>query len=284
MDFKIGFIGAGKVGVTLGKYFSINELQLSGYYSKNLTSAKEAAIFTNSSYYENIENLVSSSDIIFITTPDDIIKDVWLNIQGFNIRNKIVCHTSGSLSSNIFSNIHTSGAYGFSIHPIFPFADKFNTYKTLQSAYFSIEGAPEKFNEIRGLFGVLGNKIILINAKDKALYHLANVMVSNLVLSLLNIGSSYFDSFGLSNDEALSSLMPLIESNLSNIKAKGFTNALTGPIERNDIDTINKHLQCIPKEHEELYKCLSSNLISIAEQKNPERNYGILKDILGGKL
>ena len=49
---KTGFIGAGKVGFTLGKYFSnttdANSIKVTGYYSRNTQSAEEAANFTGS--------------------------------------------------------------------------------------------------------------------------------------------------------------------------------------------------------------------------------------------
>ena len=44
---KIGFIGAGKVGFSLGKYLqnncSQNDVEIVGYFSKSLKSAKSAA-------------------------------------------------------------------------------------------------------------------------------------------------------------------------------------------------------------------------------------------------
>ena len=45
---KIGFIGAGRVGFTLGKYFCEHGVEVAGYYSRNIQSAQEAAEFTNS--------------------------------------------------------------------------------------------------------------------------------------------------------------------------------------------------------------------------------------------
>ena len=42
----IGFIGAGKVGCTLGKYFSTHGAAVTGYYDRNTQAAKEAAQFT----------------------------------------------------------------------------------------------------------------------------------------------------------------------------------------------------------------------------------------------
>ena len=37
---KIGFVGAGKVGFTLGKYFQSKGISVVGYFSKNIASAK----------------------------------------------------------------------------------------------------------------------------------------------------------------------------------------------------------------------------------------------------
>ena len=33
---RIGFIGAGKVGFSLGKYFLLNEYEISGYFNRNI--------------------------------------------------------------------------------------------------------------------------------------------------------------------------------------------------------------------------------------------------------
>ena len=43
---RTGIIGAGKVGCSLGKYFRLNNLKVTGYYDVNENLAKEAATFT----------------------------------------------------------------------------------------------------------------------------------------------------------------------------------------------------------------------------------------------
>ena len=43
---KTGFIGAGKVGFSLGKMFAESGLPLTGYYSRQREAAQEAAAFT----------------------------------------------------------------------------------------------------------------------------------------------------------------------------------------------------------------------------------------------
>lgn len=277
---KTGFIGAGKVGFSLGKYLAVNNKELSGYYSKNGASSKEAAEFTNSKCYLSLEHLINESSMIFITVPDDEIKQVWQEIRKINFKDKFICHCSGSLSSNIFSNINSFNSYGYSVHPMYAFSDKYNSYKNLQSAYFTIEGNEDNISEIKQYFESLGNKVLILHEEKKSLYHFANVAVSNLVLSLLNIGTESLISCGVEKEQALAALMPLIENNIKNIKEKGFTGALTGPVERMDLNTLKHHIAAIPREQLEVYKLLSLDLAELSEEKHKDRDYSPIKEYL----
>ena len=69
---RIGFIGAGRVGCSLGKYLkeSAGEWQIEGYFSRSTESARAAAVFTDSRVIDHAELLAQISDMIFITTPD----------------------------------------------------------------------------------------------------------------------------------------------------------------------------------------------------------------------
>ena len=279
----IGFIGAGKVGFSLGKYFASKGIQLSGYYSKSNQSAFKASEFTNSNYYTSIENLVKDSDMIFITTPDDEIYNIWKKISSLNLKNKIICHTSGSLSSKIFSDAYNSEASKYSIHPMFPFSDKYETYKNLNDTYFSIEGDKDNIDKIKNLFNLTGNKFFIIDSEQKSLYHLANVVVSNFVLSLIDIGTNYLKQCNFDKNEAIEALMPLIMSNINNIMQNGIENSLTGPIERNDLGTIKHHLDVIPDKDKVLYKILSLKLVDLSEKKHEDRDYNELKNYLRRK-
>jgi len=124
---------------------------------------------------------------------------------------------------------------------------------------------------------------LLLNKDNKALYHLASVTVSNLVLSLINTGCTYLSQCGLSENDSLEALLPLIQNNINNIKNNGCMNALTGPVERNDIGTINLHLEVIPKSDVRLYKNLSLKLLPLSEKKHRDKDYALLKASLSEK-
>lgn len=278
---KIGFIGAGKLGFSLGKYLVESNINVRGYYSKNLDSSKEAAIFTNSKYYVSLKDIIDDCDTIFITTPDGVIEEVWNSISKLSIENKIICHCSGSLSSDIFSNIEDHKAYGYSIHPMIAFSDKYNSHKHLKYATITIEGVKYHLDIFKDIFESLGNKVKVISKDNKAKYHAASVFVSNNVIALFNTGVELLNDCGFTEEEAKESLYPLIINNIKNIGDKGIVNSLTGPIERGDSGTVEKHLQALNNEERELYILLAKKLIKIAKIKNVDRDYSNLEKMIG---
>ena len=278
---KIGFIGAGKVGFSLGKYLNDNNINVVGYFSKNIASAKEAAKFTNTNYYESLQFLIDCSDIIIITTPDSEIDRVWNEVKKLSINNKIICHCSGSLSSKIFSNIEQLGAYGYSIHPMYAFSDKYNSYINFNQATITIEGSEKYLNYFNDLFSRLGNSVKVISKDNKSIYHAASVVVSNHVIGLVQFAVNLLGRCGFDNNEAIEALYPLMSNNILNIRNDGLTKSLTGPVERNDIDTIKNHINNLDEEDKELYRLLTKRIIKIAKAKNIDRDYSNLEKMMG---
>src|SRR3712207_3376590 len=76
--YKIGIIGAGKVGTSLGRYFSqLKTCQIVGYYSKTIESAEFAAKLTDSQVFPNLDSILLESNFLMIATPDDVISEIW---------------------------------------------------------------------------------------------------------------------------------------------------------------------------------------------------------------
>lgn len=277
---KISFIGAGKVGFSLGKYLVENGTTVSGYYSKNENSSKEASKFTNTKQFLNLKDLVNESDAIFITTQDSFIASVWEKLKDLNIEGKIICHCSGSLSSSIFSNIDKYGAYGYSIHPLFAISDKYSSYKILNEAFIAIEGHEKYLGFFEKLFKSLGNNVQVISKENKMLYHAAAVTSSNLVLGLIKDGVDYLTKCGFSEESAMEALFPLISFNIDNAKKHGVIKSLTGPVERGDLSTIKGHLSVINPDNVRDYKMLSKKVLNIAKVKNKDRDYKNIENYL----
>ncbi len=278
---KVGFIGAGKVGNTLGKYFEQNNIELTGYYDTDINVALEAADFTRSGMYISLSELVKNSDMIFITTTDSTIENVWGDVKELSIENKLFCHCSGALSSDIFKGIEEKGAFGYSIHPLFSCSSKTSSYKNLYDALITIEGSKERLSEVEELFKGLGNKTKIIASSQKIKYHAAAVFASNQTIALAGQAADILEQCGFTRYEAIKSILFLMGHAIENIEIQGLAEALTGPVERNDIVTVQKHLQVLSEEEKRIYISLSRKLVEIAKVKNPEKNYDEFRNLLG---
>lgn len=268
---RIGFIGAGRVGFSLGKYLKEVGLNIIGYYSSNINDSLEASRFVDCEYYSNINELVNNCDTLFLTVNDDSLELVIKNLLNLNIKNKILIHTSGSYSSLLFEKLNIDN-YCYSLHPIYAFNDKFESYKGLNDCYFTVDGNEKYINDISNLFKI---KTIIIDKNNKDYYHANMVMASNLINGLIMQVFDNLSSIGIKNPEII---IPLFINNSLNIKKYGPLKALTGPISRNDINTVKKHLYALDPYSKKIYILLSMKLCEMTDNKN--EIYEILKEFL----
>jgi predicted short-subunit dehydrogenase-like oxidoreductase (DUF2520 family) len=275
---QIGIIGAGKVGYTLGKYFALHGFFVCGYYSRSKASAQDAAEFTQSKYYDNISDLVMDSDMLFFTVPDKAVCEVWVQVKDLPISGKIICHASGALSCAVFEGIEETGAYGYSVHPFFAVSDRYHSYETLGNALFTVEGAKEQIGQVRKLLKTCGNPVVTIGREDKTRYHAAASIASNLVVGLIDLAEDELRQCGFTEEEARKALAPLALGNMQSVMEKGCMEALTGPAERADVQTIEGHLSVLEGEDADIYRLLTKRLLAIAAKKNPDRDYTLLKE------
>ncbi len=288
---KVGFIGAGKVGFSLGKYFKEHGVDVTGYYSRLESSAQSAANFTKTKKYISVKKLLGDSDTIFITVPDDVIEEVWNNIKNLDIKNKNICHCSGSISSTAFFDAYEYGAYTYSVHPLCAISDKLTSYNKLKNTYFTIEGCKEHLSDIIQIFDSLGNKVITISSENKSLYHCGAVMASNLVTGLFAIAIDMLENCGFEKEIARNALISLFVGNSNSIAENGVVKALTGPIERSDVTTIEKHIASIKNSNNlkskesilNIYLLLSEKLVEIAKEKHLNRDYSKLIEVINNE-
>ena len=279
---NIGIIGAGKVGVSVGRYLKDNNIQISGFYDINSDNAAFAAQFTQTDCFSDLEELVKLSDTLFITTPDNVIGSVWDCIRNKNmsVQNKIVCHFSGALSSDVFTDSQSTGASVCSVHPMLAFSDKLTSYRIPANTFFAIEGEETAVSAVKSLFESLGNTVCRIDKSKKSLYHTAASVLSNEIVALLDMGYSLLEQCGFSRDDAVGATKNLVSGNVKSVLENGCVNALTGPVERNDLQTVKKHVESLKVEDRQIYILLAKRLVNLAKARNKDRDYAELSEFL----
>ena len=280
---KVGFIGAGNVACSMGRYFSEGGIPISGYHSPSKESVDYAATFTGSTAYFSKKELVEKSDIVFIATPDDAILSVWESIKEQNIDGKIIAMFSGSLSSDLFSGIEKTGASGASVHPMFAFSDKNSDYQKLNTVRLTLEGDDRAVQAIKQIFERLGNVVTVIDKSSKKAYHAAAAIASNLMIGLYDLSLNVLCECGFEREGAIELVKPLVKNNVTAMLDTGCVNALSGPVERADIEVVKSHLNTLSGDDREIYRLLSKRLVEISQEKYPDRDYEEFRELLENK-
>jgi predicted short-subunit dehydrogenase-like oxidoreductase (DUF2520 family) len=270
---KISIIGFGKTGSHL--YYAL----------KKAKNAKVVYVIKNRRQKYSAE-ILSKSDVIFICTGDKDIAGAMkkLMVSKADLKNKIIFHTSGAKSSHQFDKLKTEGAVTGSFHPVQTFAEKTKRYSgTFENIYIAIEGNRKAVNAGFKIAKAIHSKPFEITAASKPFHHICCVISSNYLTALMNLASQVFAAgsrkgirkIGFNNTTFFDIYKPLVAETLQNIEKIGVIEALTGPIERNDTDTIWLHIDSIKKAVPEIlpaYVILGIETVKLALKKKKLRS------------
>ena len=272
MKERVVFIGAGKVAWHLSYAMHNNGYVISGIASRRKSSAQKLAGTFNTEWTTSPEKIVMDADIIFITTQDREIKGVVKNlcIRKVINRSQLVVHTSGLLTAKVLRCVEKFGALPLSIHPCLSFADRSYKADEMKGIFFAVEGGKEAVKKGKTIVRKIGGKPFTIASVKKPLYHLALVFASNLFVGIEDMAVELLQKCGIKKRDALKLIQPLVVATEKNIFEKGTLDALTGPIERGDVDTIKKHLALLKKQKrsfDNIYKELSEYLLTMVKKR-----------------
>jgi predicted short-subunit dehydrogenase-like oxidoreductase (DUF2520 family) len=262
------------VGTTLAIFLTRAGYRSAGFASKRLSSAKHVADRVLSDHFSDVPwDITRDADVVFITTPDSAVKDTCNSISrntGF-ADNAVVLHCSGALASSVLSSAKTCSAWIGSMHPLQSFASTDHKTNPFQGIIVSLEGEGPAVNMAKTIAEDLGGTVVTLLTEAKTLYHASAVVASNYLVTLLDLAIRLIEEAGVLRQDAFNLLKPLIEGTLSNIENVGVQKALTGPIARGDIKTIETHIEEIGFKRPELlalYKMLAFYTIDIAAARD----------------
>ena len=266
---RIGFIGAGTVGTALAVRLFQKGCSIAAISSRSLSSAQRLAnLVSGCQVYSTAQEVANGADLIFITTPDDVIAKIasevrWRSGQG-------VVHCSGAHSVDILEAARQFGANVGSFHPLQTFATVNQAIENLPGSTFALEAEEPLLSQLKELASLLNGRWVELKPGEKVLYHTAAVFVSNYLVTLVKLALDLWQAFGVPAKEATQALLPLLRGTVNNIENIGLPNCLTGPISRGDLGTIKRHLATLEAQDSSLftiYRELGLETIPIALAK-----------------
>ena len=244
---RIGFVGAGKVATAFGRYLHARGLAISGYYDRHEDKRRHASERTGSRACRRATEVAEISDVLLITTRDDQIVGACQDLvgQGAICNEHLVGHMSGAHASLILQDAAGQGAAIFSLHPLQAFAEEEKALSDLPQTYFSIEGTDQRLSAIEEIMTAAGNPYFRLLPENKRLYHLSACIFSNYLVTVMAGGMEALAHSGIPPEKGFAAMLPLIQGTIDNIARIGPAKALTGPIGRGDVTTIEQHLEAL---------------------------------------
>ncbi|HCY87669.1 MAG TPA: DUF2520 domain-containing protein [Desulfobacteraceae bacterium] len=273
-DPKFSIVGCGRVGVTLARMLKQKGYSLLGVSSRTQASVNNAVKVLDADRASlTPKDVTKEADLVFITTPDDVIEPVCSHIadnNGFK-EGAIVLHCSGSQPSTILSAATRCGAVIGSVHPLQSIAAITLDSNPFDGIITAVEGEPEAVKLGKQISRDIGSTCIEIKTHAKSLYHASAVVASNYLVTLIDAACKLMACSGVDPKSGYQVLKPLLKGSFDNIDRMGIPGALTGPIARGDHNVVKTHLEEIGKQAPELldfYKTLGYYTIDISQAKN----------------
>lgn len=282
MQFNL--IGPGRLGKALAaSLIHTSKHQLLSVYHPDITTAQEAVDTLRQGSPTCSLHALPNADITLLTCPDDQMPTVIKKLASVAVikPGSIIMHASGILGSDILMPLKQQGAYIASIHPLKAFRNTTQPDKSaFQGITCAIEGDSNAIKILTPLWQAMGAHIFTLNSEKKAAYHAAAVMASNYLVTLAAEANNLFEASGIPAENAREICVQLMQTSLDNLKqTETPSQALTGPLVRGDVQTIQQHLHAISSaQTKALYCAAGLATLSLTELDNKKIN--IIKHLL----
>ncbi len=255
MSLKITIIGTGNVAWHLapgleGAGHVINEI-----YGRSEDKALQISKHLyNPTITESLDFSRSASSLFIIAVTDNAIESIASEIVLPD--ETMAVHTSGSVSMSTLEL--TALDHIGVLYPLQTFS-KESRMKFSEVPLLVESNSEEGQAQLQEIASTLSSKVSVVNSEDRLRIHLAAVFANNFTNHMIDIASRLMDN----NDLDFEILKPLIRETIEKALDKNPSEAQTGPVIREDTETIQMHLEQLDfrPRYQELYQLISESIM-----------------------
>lgn len=252
---RISIIGAGNVAFQLAVWLHSKGFMIDSVWNRTYSKALELAKLVDAQAIMHLTGISEKSDLYLLCIKDDALPGVIKDMSGLRIKSNIIAHTSGSTPITIFDQYFNN--YG-SLYPLQTFTK--GKWMDATEIPFFITSISENTTEKLGMLAQsLTKKCFVISDQQRLMIHLAAVFACNFSNHMFCLAQKLLAD----NQIRFEILHPLLKETLQKAIEHNPCEVQTGPAERNDQKTIEKHLELL-SENEELqniYSTLSKSIL-----------------------
>jgi len=240
----VGIIGAGSVGTALGAALYRAGWPVTAVASRDAARRERFRSFVpGARAFAEAAALLDEVELVFLAVPDDVIEQLAGQLRLYG--GQALVHTSGALGVEVLEPARAAGTQLGTFHPLIAFADTERAIAAFQGATIAVEGDDQLVAHLADMAEALGATAVRLAPGSKAAYHAAAVLSAGGFVALLDAIAELGRAAGLDEPGALAVYGGLIEQTLGNARALGIRAALTGPMTRGDVGTLERHLEAM---------------------------------------
>jgi len=243
----IAFIGAGAMASALSRRLSARGYPIAAILSRSEAPAKALAERVGAPVASTaLQDLPADARLILCCVPDAAVQSIAEALSALQHPWAVctVLHTAGALTSEVLAPVAKRGAHTLSFHPVQTFT-KDTPPDIFDGIRITLEGDAQGVATGHALVEALGSVPLVISAQARTQLHLAAAMASNFFVTLQALAADVAADAGIERGEAQALLRPLVAHTWGNLQVHPPEQALTGPIQRGDVETVTCHLQTL---------------------------------------
>lgn len=238
---RVGIIGTGRVGATLGVALARAGHQITGVSAVSEASRQRAASRLPGVPVLRPPQVLAGADLILLTVPDDVLPGLvtGLSATGTELAGRLLAHTSGRHGLAVLGPAVRRGALPLALHPVMTFTGRADDTDRLAGISFGVTAPDELRLAAEALVIEMGGEPVWIEEANRPLYHAALAGAANHLITLVVQAAELLSVAGVPDPARM--LSPLLSAALDNALRLGDA-GLTGPVARADADTVAEHL------------------------------------------
>jgi len=271
-SFSCAIYGMGKMGRSLFMSLYQNEIPIIDIYSRNHPEKCDLDFFL-----KRIAN--NKTQILFLAVPDDAVETIAKQLANEKFLPPHIAHLSGTYSFEILR--HCQNAKSLTQFHVLASLDGENPIP--EEALNAIcSNTPKGTHLFFRLSNLLHLKPVILLNHNQALYHAAASFAGNLPTALIAEAMTLLKEAGIDENLARKSLAKLLRTTANAIEQYPLSQALTGPIARGDVQTIQKHLDALEELPDAsikiLYRLLSQKLLPLTNHSKKDEMRNLLNE------
>lgn len=253
MTDRIFILGAGRAGRSLARALRDGGVSIVGLHGRHRDKAEGITAGPPPAS-------LGEASCVLVTVRDAQLDGAleFLSTAPLGVRS-VVLHASGSADPVGLGALRLADHPCGTFHPLVALSDPTRAPQMLRGAWIGVDGDDDARRVSERLAAAVGAHVLRIPPGEKPRYHAAAVFASNFPTVLMGLAEELLREVGIAPEIARQALHPLFASAVENMRSGGGAAALTGPIVRGDVDTVERHLRALRAHPDTLdaYRALS---------------------------